>query len=118
MAANNSELKMTPVPSKDEADGQPEEEPTVENTIQTQLARFKHYQNSIAEFVVWLQIILFCFIGFGILFIAIHNVFAPKDKDVPEDVIQNLDKMLETQSGVNIGSITQQWPKVTYSSSG
>ena len=119
MASNNSELEMTPVPKKDEVDGKAEEEePTVENVIQTQVARFKQYQNSITQFLIWLRILLFCVIVIGIVFIAIHNVFAPKDKDVPDDVIKNLYKMLEAQSGVNIGSITQQWPKVTNSSSG
>ncbi len=119
MASNNSELEMTPVPTVDEADGKAEEEePTVENVIQTQVARFKQYQNSITQLLVWLRILLFCVIVIGIVFIAIHNVFAPKDKDVPDDVIKNLYKMLETQTGVNIGSITQQWPKVTNSSSG
>ncbi len=82
---------MTPVPTMDEEDGKAEEEePTVENTIQTQLARFKHFQNSIAQILVWLRILLFCVIGFGIVFIAIHNVFAPKEKDIPDDVIKNL----------------------------
>ncbi len=119
MATNNSELKMSQVPTKDEVDGKAEEEePTVENTIQTQLARFKQFQKSIAQILVWLRILLFCVIGFGIVFIAIHNVFAPKDKDVPDDVNKNLDKMLETKTGANIGSITQQWPKVTKSTNG
>ena len=110
---------MTPVPTKDDVDGKAEEEePTVENIIQTQVARFTHYQNSITQFLIWLRILLFCGIGFDIVFITIHNVFAPKDKDVPDDVIKNLYKMLETQSGVNICSITKHCPKVIKSSSG
>ena len=40
MASSKSELELSPVPIKDEADGQAEEEePTVENIIQTQVAR-------------------------------------------------------------------------------
>ena len=122
MASSTSELELSPLPTKDEADGKPdevdgkpEEESTIENVIET---RFKQFQNSITKFLVWLRILLFCVICFGIVFIAIHNVFAPKDKDVPDEVVKNLYKMLEAQSGVNIGSITQQWPKVTNSSSG
>ena len=118
MATTKSELKMSPVPTQDEADGQAEEEPTIENAIQTQVARFKYYQNAITHFLVWLRIIAFCVLVLAVIFNVIHNIFAPKDKDVPDDVIKNLYKMLEAQSGVNIGSITQQWPKVTNSSSG
>ena len=114
----SSELEMTSVPTQDDTDGKPEEEPNIENVIQSQVARFKFYQDTIAQFLVWLRIIVFCAIGIGIAFIAIHNVFAPKDKDVPDEVLKNLFKMLEAQSGVNIGSITQQWPQVTNSSSG
>ena len=122
MASSKSEIELSPLPTKDEADGKPdevdgkpEEESTIENVIET---RFKQFQNSITKFLVWLRILLFLVICFGIAFIAIHKVFAPKDKDVPDEVVKNLYKMLEAQSGVNIGSITQQWPKVTNSSSG
>ena len=118
MASPTSELEMTPVPTKDETDGKPEEEPTIENVIETQVARFKFYQNTIAQFLIWLRIIVFCAVGIGIAFIAIHNVFAPKDKDVPDEVVKNLYKMLEAQSGIKFGSITHQWPQVTNSSSG
>ena len=118
MAGRTSDLEMTPVPTKDETDGKPEEEATIEKVIETQVARFKFYQNTIAQFLVWLRIILFCAIGIGIAFIVIHNVFAPKDKDVPDEVLKNLFKMLEAQSGVNIGSITQQWPTLTNSTIG
>ena len=93
MTTNNSDLKMTPVPTKDEVNGKAEEEePTVENIIQSQVARFNHYQNSITQFLMWLAILLFGVIGYGIVFIAIHNVFAPNDKDVRDDVIKNLSK--------------------------
>ena len=59
---------MTPVPTKDEVDVKAEEaEPTVENAIQSQLARFKNFHNSISQFLVWLRIFVFCVIGFGIV---------------------------------------------------
>ena len=109
MASTKSEIELSPIPTKDEVDGKPEAEPTIENVIET---RFKQFQNSITKLLVWLRILLFCVICFGIVFIAIHNVFAPKDKDVPDEVVKNLYKMLEAQSGVNIGSITHQWPQV------
>ena len=118
MATTKSEIELSPVPTKDEADGKPDEENAGDDVMQTQLARFKHFQNIISHGLIWLRIIAICVIVFGIVFIAIHNVLAPKDKDVPDDVIKNLYKMLEAQSGVNIGAITQQWPKVTNSSSG
>ncbi len=118
MATTKSELKLSPLPTNDEADGKPDEENAGDDVMQTQLARFKHFQNIISHGLIWLRIIAICVIVFGIVFIAIHNVLAPKDKDVPDDVIKNLYKMLEAQSGVNIGAITQQWPKVTNSSSG
>ncbi len=118
MASRSSELEMTPVPTQDETDGKPEEEPTIENVIETQVARFKFYLNTIAQFLIWLRIIVFCAVGIGIAFIAIHNLLAPNDKDVPDEVVKNLYKMLEAQSGLNIDSITQQWPQVTKSSSG
>ena len=110
MASTKSELEMTPVETTDEADGKPEED--------TQLARFKQVQNIITHGFIWLRIIVICAIALGIVFIVIHNIFASNEKDVPADVIKNLYKMLEAQSGVNIGSITQQWPTLTKSTSG
>ena len=118
MASTKSEIELSPLPSKDEVDGKPDEENAVDDVIQTQIARFKYFQSIITHGLIWLRIIAICGIALGIVFIVIHNIFAPKDKDVPDDVIKNLYKMLEAQSGVNIGSITQQWPKVTNSSSG
>ena len=118
MASSKSELELSPLPTKDEADGKPEEENAVDDVIHTQLERFKHFQSIIIHGLIWLRIIAICGIALGIVFKVIHNIFASKDKDVSEDVIKNLYKMLEAQSGLNIGSITQQWPQVTNSSRG
>ena len=60
MASPASEVEMTPVPTKDETDGKPEEQPTIETIIETQVARFKLYQNIIAQFLNWLRLIVFC----------------------------------------------------------
>ncbi len=114
MASNKSELEMTPVETTDEVDGKHEDDPVIES----QLARIKHFQSLLAQGFIWLRIIVVCGIALGIVFIVIHNIFAPNEKDVPAEVLKNLYKMLEAQSGVNIGSITQQWPTVTNSSSG
>ena len=118
MASSKSELELSPVPTKDEVDGKPDEENTVDDVIQSQLARFKHFQSIITHGLICLRIIAICRIALGIVFIVIHYMFDSNEKDVPADVIKNLYKMLEAQSGLNIGSITQQWPKVTNSSSG
>ena len=118
MASTKSEIELSTVPNQDEADGKPDEENAVDDVIQSQLERFKHFQSIITRGLIWLRIIAICGIALGIVFIVIHNIFAPKDKDVPDDIIKNLYNMLEAQSGVNRGSITQQWPKVTNSSSG
>ena len=118
MASSKSEVELSPVPTTDEADGKPDEENAGDDVIQSQLARIKHFQSIVAQGLIWLRIIAICGIGLGIVFIVIHNMFTSNEKDVPADVIKNLYKMLEAQSGVNIGSITQQWPKVTNSSSG
>ena len=118
MATTKSEIELSPLPTKDEADGKPEEENDGDDVIQTQLARIKHFQSVVAPILIWLRIIVVCGIALGIVFIVIHNIFAANEKDVPADVIKNLYKMLDAQSGVNIGSITQQWPQVTKSSSG
>ena len=118
MPTIKSEIELSPVPSKDEADGKPDDENAGDDVIQTQLARIKHFQSVVAQALIWLRIIAVCGIALGIVFIVIHNMFASNEKDVPADVIKNLYKMLEAQSGVNIGSITQQWPQVTNSSSG
>ena len=114
MATTKSEVEMTPVETTDEADGKPEED----TVMDTQLARFKQVQNIITHGFIWLRIIVICAIALGIVFIVIHNIFAFNEKDVPADVIKNLYKMLEAQSGVNIGSSTQQWPTLTNSTSG
>ena len=114
MASSKSALELSPLPKKDEADGKPDEENAVDDVIQTQLARFKHSTHGL----IWLRIIAICGIALGIVFIVIHNNFAPTVQDVPDDVINKLYKMLEAQSGVNIGSITQQLPQMTKSSSG
>ena len=49
MASSKSEIELSPLPTKDEADGKPdaiagkpEEEPTIENVIET---LFKQFQN-------------------------------------------------------------------------
>ena len=118
MASTKSEIELSPLPTKDEVDGKPDEENAVDDVIQTQIARFKYFQSIITHGLICLRIIAICGIGLGIVFIVIHNMFASNEKDVPADVIKNLYKMLEAQSGVNIGSISQQWPKVTNSSSG
>jgi len=118
MASSKSEIELSPLPTKDEADGKPDEENTGDDVIQSQFARIKHCQSIIAQALIWLRIIVVCGIALGIVFIVIHNMFASNEKDVPAEVIKNLYKMLEAQSGVNIGSITQQWPKLTNSSSG
>ena len=118
MGTTKSEIELSPVPTKDDVDGKPDEENAGDDVIQSQLARIKHFQNIISHGLIWLRIIVICGIALAIVFIVIHNIFAPKDKDVPDDIIKNLYKMLEAQSGVNIGSIIQQWPKVTNSSSG
>ena len=118
MASTKSEIELSPLPTKDEVDGKPDEENAVDDVLQSQLARIKHFQSIVAQALIWLRIIAVCGIGLGIVFIVIHNMFTSNEKDVPADVIKNLYKMLEAQSGVNIGAITQQWPKVTNSSSG
>ena len=118
MATTKSEIDLSPAPNKDEADGKADEENAGDDVMQTQLARFKHFQNIISHGLIWLRIIAICGIALGIVIIVIHNMFASKEKDVPADVIKNLYKMMEAQSGVNIDSITQQWPQVTNSSSG
>ena len=116
--ANTQEIKLSSLPTKDEADGKPDEENAGDDVIQSQLARIKRCQSIIAQALIWLRIIVICGIALGIVFIVIHNMFTSNDLDVPDEVVKNLYKMLEAQSGVNIGSITQQWPKVTNSSSG
>ena len=118
MASSKSELELSPLPTKDEADGKPDEENAGDDIIQSQLARIKHFQSIVAQGLIWLSIIAICGIGLSIVFIVIHNMFTSNMKDVPAEVIKNLYKMLEAPSGVNIGSINQQWPKVTNSSSG
>jgi len=118
MASSKSEIELSPLPTKDEVDGKPDEENTGDDVIQSHLGRIKHFQSVVAQALIWLRIIVVCGIALGIVFIVIHNMFASNEKDVPAEVIKNLYKMLEAQSGVNIGSITQQWPKVTNSSSG
>ena len=118
MATTKSEIELSPVPTKDEADGKPDEEKAGDDVIQSQLGRIKHCQSIIAQTLIWLRIIVICGIALGIVFIVIPNMFTSNDLDVPDEVVKNLYKMLEAQSGVNIGSITQQWPKVTNSSSG
>ena len=114
MADTKSEVEMTPLPTTDEIDGKHEDDPVIES----QLARIKQFQSFLAQGFIWLRIIVVCGIALGIVFIVIHNIFAPNEKDVPAEVLKNLYKMLEAQSGVNIGSITQQWPTLTNSSSG
>ena len=114
MATTKSEVEMTPVETTDEVDGKPEEDPVME----TQLARIKQVQTIITHGFIWLRIIVICAIALGIVFIVIHNIFASNEKGVPAEVLKNLYKMLEAQSGVNIGSITQQWPQVSNSSRG
>ena len=94
MASSKSELELSPVPSKDEADGKPDEENGVDDVMQTQLARFKHFQNIISRGLIWLRIIAICVIVFGIVFIAVHNMFTSNEKEVPCEVIKNLYKML------------------------
>ncbi len=118
MATTKSELELSPLPTKDEADGKRDEENAGDDVIQSQLGRIKHFQSIVAQALIWLRIIAICGIALGIVLIVIHNMFNSNEKDVPADVIKNLYKMLEAQSGVNIGAITQEWPKVTNSSSG
>ena len=118
MASTKSEVELSPVPTKDEVDGKPDEENAVDEVMQTQLARFKHFQYIISHGLIWLRISAICGIALGIVIIVIHNMFPSNEKDVPAEVIKKLDKMLEAQSGFNSGSITQQRPKVTNSSSG
>ena len=113
MADTKSEVEMTPLPTTDEIGGKHEDDPVIES----QLARIKQFQSILTQGFIWLRIIAVCGIALGIVFIVIHNIFAPNEKDVPAEVLKNLYKMLEAQSGVNIGSITQQWPQVTNSSS-
>ncbi len=118
MASTKSEIELSPVPTKDEVNGKPDEENAGDDVIQSQLARIKHFQRIVAPALIWLRIIAVCGIALGIVFIVIHNMFAFNEKDVPVDVTKNLYKMLEAQSGFNIGSITQQWRQVTNPSSG
>ena len=118
MATTKSEIELSPIRTKDEADGKPDDENAGDDATQSHLGRIKHFQSVVAQALIWLRIIVVCGIALGIVFIVIHNMFASNEKDVPADVIKNLYKMLEAQSGVNIGSITQQWPQVTNSSSG
>ncbi len=118
MPAPKSEIEMYPLPRKNEADGKPDEENGFDDVMQAQLARFKHFQSIIWHGLIWLRIIAICGIGLGIVFIVIHNMFTSNEKEVPADVIKNLYKMLEAQPGLNIDSITQQWPQVTNPSSG
>ena len=118
MASTKSELELSPLPTKDEADRKPDEENAGDDVIQSHLRRIKHFQSVVAQALIWLRIIVVCGLAHGIVFIVIHNMFASNEKDVPAEVIKNLYKMLEAQSGVNIGSITQQWSQVTNSSSG
>ena len=90
MASSKSEIELSPLPTKDEADGKPEEENAVDDVIQSQLARIKHFQSIVAHGLIWLRIIAICGIGLGIVFIVIHNMLTSNEKDVPADVIKNL----------------------------
>ena len=80
MASSKAELELSPLPTKDEADGKPVEENAVDDVIQTQLERFKHFQSIITRGLIWLRIIAICAIGLGIVFIVIHNMFTSNDR--------------------------------------
>ena len=49
MASSKSEIELSPVPTKDEVDGKPDEENAVDDVIQSQLARIKHFQSIVAQ---------------------------------------------------------------------
>ncbi len=86
MVTTNSEIELSPLPTKDDADGKPDEENAGDDVIQTQLARIKHCKRIIAQALIWLRIIVVCGIAIGIGFIVIHNMFASNEKDVPAEV--------------------------------
>ena len=83
MASSKSEIELSPLPTKDEVDGKPDEENTGDDVIQSQLARIKHCQSLIAQALIWLRIIVVCGIALGIVFIVIHNICASNEKDDP-----------------------------------
>ena len=60
MASSKSELELSPLPTKDEADGKPDDENAGDDVIQSQLARIKHFQSIVAQALIWLRIIVVC----------------------------------------------------------
>ena len=118
IAEENIEMdKLNSKEPEDQVDGVKREvdETDASTPAQEVMTHINRVQNMLAQLFIWGRIVILCVIAVAVVVIIVFNFFVPDDRDIPDDVLQNLYKFMQVQAQAQFGPLTidgksTQWP--------
>ncbi len=109
--------KLSTKEPEDHVDGVKREvdETDASTPAQEVMTHINRVQNMLAQLFIWGRIVILCVIAVAVVVIIVFNFFVPDDRDIPDDVLQNLYKFMQVQAQAQFGPLTiggksTQWP--------
>ena len=109
--------KLSTKEPEDQVDGVKREVDDTDASTPAQevMTHINRVQNMLAQLFIWGRIFIPCVIAVAVVVIIVFNFFVPDDRDIPDDVLQNLYKFMQVQAQAQFGPLTidgksTQWP--------